>query len=68
MASVRAKVTVKTGRPPGGTVLASGTVKVISTGGRPRFTGKPLYKTSAQLNLHLDRGRRPTKTELRRLN
>ena len=62
---MKAKVTVKSGKSSG-TKLVSAEVRVVKTGGKPRITGKPIYQTKAQLNLHIGNGARPTKTQFRR--
>lgn len=65
---MKVKVTVKSGNAGSGTVLSRQKIRVVATGGKPRITGKPIYTTSAQMNIHISRGTRPTTTQPRRYN
>ena len=55
---MKAKVTVRSGKPSGsGTVIARVPVKVAQSDS-PK--GKMIYQTKAQLNVHIERGKRKT--------
>lgn len=69
MAKAQVKVKVKPGpSKDGGTVLVRQQVVIIKANAQTKPYGKPLYQTRAQLNLHIERGNRPAKTQLRRFN
>lgn len=62
---MKAKVKVQSGKSRGGTLLASTSVRIAKPQGNQKPAGSPLFKSKAQLNLHLDRGKRPEKTQFR---
>lgn len=62
---MKAKVKVQSGKTRGGTLLATTSVRIAKPQGNKEPTGSALFKTKAQLNLHLDRGKRPGKTQSR---
>lgn len=64
---MKATVKISSGKSSGAPI-AKGKVRIASTGGKPRVTGKPIYTTSAQMNIRISRGSRPTKTEFKRAN
>lgn len=69
MATTRVKVKISSGKSgSNGTVLVRQHVVIVKNNAQAKPYGRPIYQTKAQLNLHLDRGTRPTKTQLRRLN
>lgn len=66
MSKARVKVTVKTGRKGGaGTLIARVPVAVKRT---DQPEGKRLFETQAQLNIHPNRGQRPSKFRYRGAN
>lgn len=69
MAKAQVKVKVSSGKPSGnGTVLVRQHVVIVKNNAQAKPYGKPIYQTTAQITAHINRGQRPTKTQLRRAN
>ena len=69
MATAKVKIKVSSGSPKGdGTVLVRQQVVLVKAKAQAKPYGKPIYQTAAQITAHINRGQRPTKTQLRRAN
>lgn len=60
MAKAQVKVKVSSGKPSGnGTVLVRQQVVLVKAKAQAKPYGKPIYQTSAQLNVHVMKNGRP---------